>query len=60
MYITAVDAESAREAALEARAECASDWAMDESGITVVGVANGDVDIVAWNDEVCVLEDDLA
>ena len=50
-YITAVDApdiEAAKRLGLE---ECAEEWGQEVDEIRVLGVAEGDVTILEWDDE---------
>lgn len=35
---------------LQGRAECSVDWDTDEDNVTVIGVAEGDVRILHWED----------
>ena len=55
-WIGAATATSAQEAARLGRTECAEDWGYEEDDVRVLGVAGGDVDILFWDDENCVIE----
>lgn len=46
--VQADDLESATQSGIE---QCAEDWACDESSIHILGVAEGDVTILEWNDQ---------
>lgn len=55
VWIGSVEAESSSHAAAAARAECADSWGTDESEVRVMGVARGEVDVVEWDDENCLV-----
>jgi hypothetical protein len=50
-YITCVDAESIDAAKSAALAECAEAWDYELYSLRVTGVAEGDVNILEWDDE---------
>lgn len=49
-YITEITAYSAREAMLQAIEECAAEWEADPRTLVCLGVAEGSVAILAWDD----------
>lgn len=49
-WIAAIEADSVDEAKEEALDQCAESWCMSNSDICVLGVAEGDVNILEWND----------
>jgi hypothetical protein len=51
-YITSVSGSSEADCRARALAECASSWDTPASSLEILGVAQGDVDILEWNDEV--------
>ena len=49
-FITSTDADDIEQAKQNALEECAEAWDQDETTIRVVGVAEGDVTILEWDD----------
>jgi len=49
-FITSVEADNIDQAKKDALEECASAWEQDVTSIRVVGVAEGDVNILEWDD----------
>lgn len=50
-YITSSDATNIEDAKTDALAQCMEDWDVeDEDHIVVIGVAEGDVKILEWDD----------
>lgn len=49
-YITTVEAADTEEAKRIGLAECQDEWGYPEDHLTVVGVAEGDVNILEWDD----------
>lgn len=49
-WISTVEAQNVANAMLQGRAECSVDWDTDEDNVTVIGVAEGDVRILHWED----------
>ena len=50
-HLTCVEAESHEEAVQLGRAECAKDWEQPEDGLQVIGLFEGDVTPVQWDDQ---------
>lgn len=50
IWIGAIEADTQDEAINKARAECAVDWTCHEEDIHVLGLAEGDVNILVWED----------
>lgn len=50
LHVSAVEAENQTQAATLARAECARDWDQKESSIAVIGVLEGDTNVLEWDD----------
>lgn len=50
IWIDQVVASCAEEAATEAQAKCAADWDYDPTDVHVLGIAQGKVDILQWDD----------
>lgn len=51
IHISAHEADNENDAAVLGRAETAGDWQMKECQIDVIGIAEGDVNILQWDDE---------
>lgn len=51
IWISSVGAGTSEEAAILGRACYADDWGLRQAQVRVIGVALGDVKIIAWNDE---------
>lgn len=51
IYISSDSGTSAKDAARKVLAECAQAWGMDASDIEVIGIAEGDVNILEWSDD---------
>lgn len=49
-YITSVEADDIDQAKRDALEECSAAWEQDVADIRVVGVAEGDVNILEWDD----------
>lgn len=50
-WISAVEAESLDEAKAQGHFNCCWDWGVeDDSSVTVIGVAEGDINILFWED----------
>lgn len=49
-FVTSCDAKNIQEAAEIAIDECAASWETRASGLVVIGVAQGDVRLLEWND----------
>ena len=49
-WIDNVDATDVEDAKVKAVEKCAQDWQQDSDGITCIGVAEGDVKILDWDD----------
>lgn len=50
IWISSVEAESVDDAKEIGREECAGDWCYDPEDVHVLGVAEGDVNIIYWDD----------
>lgn len=55
-YIGSDEGKTWQEAALKVRNTCAEDWSASPDEIDVIGVAAGEVDIIAWDDEASVID----
>ena len=51
-WIDTVEADNIDEACDIARANCAADWSVEEVFVHVLGLAEGNVNILHWNDQV--------
>lgn len=49
-WISAVEARDCAHAKEVASAQCARDWSVEPDAIHILGVAEGDVRILDWND----------
>lgn len=50
IWISDVEADSPESAAGEAREKCAEDWGCDVEGVHCLGIAEGNVNILLWDD----------
>lgn len=51
-WISCVEAKTADSAEIRGRIQCARDWGFEDAGdVHVLGVAEGDVKILAWYDQ---------
>lgn len=57
-WIQEVTASTAEHAARRGREACAGAWSIDEDEVEVRGVAEGVVNILMWDDENCVIDED--
>ena len=51
IWIECVEADDLESAMQVGKAACATDWGCDTDDVRVLGVAEGDVDILFWEDE---------
>jgi hypothetical protein len=49
-WIASLQADSVEEAKTLAQAKCAEDWQWEQEDIHVLGIAEGDVTILEWDD----------
>ncbi|NTG01864.1 hypothetical protein G6L30_17245 [Agrobacterium rhizogenes] len=49
-WISCVEASSVEEAQETAKAACADDWGCERQEIHVLGIAQGDINILHWQD----------
>lgn len=50
IHINTVDAEDSTAAAVQGRSVCANDWSCQEGEVKVLGVAEGSVALIEWDD----------
>lgn len=50
IWIQTVEAESVEDAKVRAIVECAADWGMRTCFISCIGIAEGDINILFWED----------
>lgn len=50
IWVSSVEANTYEEAISTGRAECASDWGYETRNVHVLGVAEGSVHLVYWDD----------
>lgn len=51
IWIDTVRAQSLQNAVIKARRECARAWSYQTKHVMVIGIAEGDVKILNWDDE---------
>jgi hypothetical protein len=50
IWISPVEADNLEDAILTAQADCATDWETDPDEVHVLGIAEGDINILHWQD----------